>query len=590
MDNLAELLQKVEKPVLNDRKKGLMKQRLFQKMTGRPRPEMSIFDFLKEAVRNIGLSMEQKVMLKEKVFALVENHVQKRFFWSNLFVFNKKLVSLALVVALFFTVTSFLNINTSVVWADNFTKLDYFQGPVLVERDGQFRPAYLGMKIMEKDKIVTADGAQAVINYFDDSVTRLAGDTSVVVNSLQRGGGGNSYVEVSLLDGNLWSKVIGLVGEDSSFVVESKDVYAASKRAAFNVEADDERLQIKVFNHVVDVKSAGGQEKVGKWKKIVVEAGTQKISNVRALAAEEKNDEWVQKNLESDKEYADQVEQKALVAKMEAVGMESVDEELPAGNSLRENALLFLTFDDVKQKKTELDLAEKMFLAAQVKLNDPDMNEDEKKQAEVAVGAFADAGEEINVLIKDVATKDENYALSLRKYLDEKISNHKKELNVILPDSPLYQMKTIINEMEMSAVDGNVEIAELKVEQAAERFADVEDMIDSAETNLVNEVIEQYTEEVTLAAEAVDAVEETAVKKQLELEVNGLLEAIATVSGQDEAVAMAAGETGVADEGDATAVSDAVGANVGDDDLQLHDGPFGVTIQGDKPLPPILDF
>jgi len=78
------------------------------------------------------------------------------------------------------------------VYADTFTKLDYVEGDVSVERAGERLEVVPGMEIFEEDQIQTGENGLAVIKYFDDSISRLSADSKLLVSSLKKDG--NSFL------------------------------------------------------------------------------------------------------------------------------------------------------------------------------------------------------------------------------------------------------------------------------------------------------------------------------------------------------------------------------------------------------------
>ena len=163
LEHLGEVLKQVSKPRLAEDSKLALKSKLMAGL------DASVVGYVRRLVENINLTADRRAHIKERVFALIEKTHQKRFFWSNFFAFQKKFVGALIVVAMAFSMFTFLNVDTSVVMAETFTTLDAFSGEVFVERDGDFVDVYEGMKVFEKDRIVTGVDGEASINFFDDS-------------------------------------------------------------------------------------------------------------------------------------------------------------------------------------------------------------------------------------------------------------------------------------------------------------------------------------------------------------------------------------------------------------------------------------
>jgi len=605
-EKLAKAVMALSKPKLESQKKDALKKHLLLQLD-LPQEQVQLLSFksiiqsIRLAVRDLKLETVKRVDIKERVFSYIEGHTQRKFFFSNLFAFHKKLLSLAMVFMLVFGLIGFINIETNVVRAATFTKLGSFEGGVLLERDGEFVDIYPGIEIHEKDKIITGEDGQAVIEYFDDSVSRLASDSQLLINEL-RGDSFRSRVSISLLDGAGWFKVINLVESHSAFVVEAADVYTSAYRAAFNVEVDENDLEIGVFNNSVDVRSGQDKEKVVSGEKMVVDSASKEVKSVKKLDAAEKEDQWVKDNLESDKIYLTEVDQRLLSAKIEAVGID-LDDDFSLENSLREDTLLFLTFDDVKKEKIELNLAEKDFIAAQIKLHNEDLTTEEKVEAQEAIAGFSDEVQEFYDLVDEVSTTDEVYGEELEQYVEEKILTQKKDLLVVLPQSPIYEVKEVVDDLELLTADDETDLIEIMADQVVEKLASAEELDESVEhEDLASEVVEDYKEVLDMIGElpeenkglTEDIASDFAFFEATDIISSGdfydLKSEVAKIVG-DEPVQSFPSEVVspvlVDDTFNPEKVEDVVEV-VTSDPEQIIRGPYGVEIKGDKPLPPFL--
>jgi hypothetical protein len=299
-----------------------------------------------------------------------------------------------------------------------------------------------------------------------------------------------SYVEVSVVGGALWSKVVNLVEEQSSFVVEAMDVYATAKRAAFNVEVKDDAVEIDVFNDEIDVRTAESADKLVSGQKAVLNSDKQ--VEIAEISESDRNVAWVSDNLNSDEEYLLEVEARLLAAKMESVGVSAV-EDYDFDTSMREGVTLFLTFDDVEKKKVELDLAEKDFIAAEIKLSEEKvLDKDEKVEVEGALSAFSETVEEFYGLVDEVGYADSEYAEELKRYVEDKVLTQKKNLSLISEESPSYEAKVIVDELADIGSDDLEEVSSV-VEPEVSDVVEVEGAL--VEDNVEQEV-EKTVEEV----------------------------------------------------------------------------------------------
>lgn len=612
------------RPILNHDRKEAMKCHIFEQIKlaedkRMPFSFMSIINAIKEAVKNLKLSPYKRAAVKEHILAMIETHSQRTFFWSNFFAFSRRLVSATLVLVIAFGLFTFMNVQVGVVRAATFTTLGSFSGGVLIEREGEFIDAEAGMQILENDQIITGENGTAVLEYFDDSVSRLANNTHLVVYKLAKPRANSiaTYVEIDLLDGTLWSKVVNLVDKDSSFVVTVDDVYARAKKAAFNVTVEDEILEIGVYRNTIDLKSGEDLEQVMSGEKVVVDKESMELSKSK-IDAQEKEEEWVKENLESDKQYLDEVEKRLLAARMEAVGLDITD-DVNFETTLSQHALLFLTFDDVKKKKIELDMAEENFVAAQVKLHDPNITQEQKDSMDQAVIDFSLKVQEFYDLVAVVSSTDAAYGKELKNYIDEKIAVHKKDISVLLPTSPLFTLRPVLDELELLQAEDQSELVQIKADQVADKLAVVEEMSGAgyggeeevvAAANLAKEAANDYKDVINMVdtfaegeiaeKEKKDELVEELSQEFVLFEATSALTTTELYQLQDD-VSKVTGEllpplvvtellpvldaaviTGLTVEGEIEVLQPGFLPE------PIVEGPFGVDVKGDKPLPPEL--
>ncbi len=598
---LEELIARLEgnnKPVFDSQRKDALKQRLMSKISA-GKVNRSIFSLV-GAVRllaeSVTLNAVQKAEVKERVMEGIEKISQRKFFLSNYFSFMKKTVSGALILVLVFGMLSFVSVDTYVVSAGTFTMMDTFKGDVSIQRAQSLIPASVGMALMENDIIVTGTDGAAVIRYFDNSVSRMSNNTQLQINKLvsPNDNSVNTYVEVSLVEGQIWSRVLNLLESDSSFVVKANDVSAAAKKAAFNVEIDDEKVEIGVFNHAVSINAAGRTEQILSGEKLVIDNDERDISKLNLA---EKDSGWVKENLQNDHVYLTQVEQRLIEAKRKAVGLNAAG-NVSYNNSLKEDALLFLTFDDVKKKKFDLDLAERNFVAAQVKLNYPDISDADKLDAQVALQKFGDKLKGFYLMVAEVEYTDKGYAKELRDYADSKVLVQKKDLNMSLPDSPNYLAKNILNDAQLVGTNNEVDKLRLKVDQAADKLASAEDAKVSGNDELASKAVDDYNKEIIGVEKMIDNLpkDNSVVKDELATKVadnidllkviNVLPAAVVVVPVVDAVPVIVKEEVKTVDQ--VMEVPEVVVAEPVVDQTKVVDGPYGVQMQGDKPLSPLL--
>jgi hypothetical protein len=506
LDKLAQKIMGIEKPFLISQKRNVLRNNILKQVAVANEYETEtqfskVIVYIKKLAGLLNLDFSRRAEMKERVFAAIENTPQRSFFLRNLLVFHKKLISGAVLASLFMGMFSFVSVDTSVVMAKTFTMLEFSQGEVDVVRDGKSIEVVAGMDLFEGDEVVTGDDGMAVVKYFDDSITRLSSNTEVIINKLFRAEGSvQTYVEVALESGTVWSRVMNAVGGESAFVLRAKDVQTKAKKATFNAKLADDKLEVEVFNRSVDIDRGGEVEKVLRGQKAVINGEVEIV----ALVESEKNLDWVKDNLESDKVYLAAVEDRLLDAKIKSMGKDA-----PIGTSFREDVAVFLTFNDVDKQKKELDIAEKNLIAAEIKLSRPNLSESEKVEAEMALIAFADEAKEFNQTVKEVGYSDQKYSEELKQILDNKVLTHQKELSVIMPDSPLYQVKEVVDEVALAGISDSTELVEKKLDQVSEKLAVAEDAAVLGQTEVAKEVVDNSKEELGNVVEMIDTIEQS---------------------------------------------------------------------------------
>jgi hypothetical protein len=597
LESLEKALKELPKQGLESNKKLMMKNSIMSQLNA------PVIRYIRNLNSQLKFGPDIRALIKERVFALIEKTQQKRFLWERRLRFAAvQFVGVLVLVCMAFYMFGFLSINTNVVMAETFTTLDSYSGEVSLEREGEFIELYEGMEIYEQDKLVTGTDGKLSVKFFDNSLSRLGVDSEIVINKLfkPRQSSVKSHVEISVLEGVVWSKVINLVEENSFFVVEALDVSVSAKRAAFNVEIIGDEVEINVFKNVVEVKTLDGVEETVVTGQTVVLNETQVQIQVKKIDDQEKESDWVVENLDSDEEYLAEVEEEILEVKKEIVGMKE-DEEFKAGNSLKEQTVLFLTFDDVKQKQMELELAEKNFIAAEIRLEEENLNEKELEEIQKAFKLFEAAVNDFYTLIQRIRESDERYANELELYLEEKILIHKKNLSLVLPDSPSYQAKEVINELELSTAKDEEEALKLKTDQGLTKLSDAEDMIDRGDVESAKEIVDEYKEDVDEVIEVIDSLDsynddEVLLKEELVKDVTKgfkLLDKMEEIVSDEEIIELA-------DRFEEETIGQEIIEEMKEDEIveieavvieQFYvDEEYGIRIEGDKPLSPLLNF
>ncbi|NIA01780.1 MAG: hypothetical protein GWP15_00170 [Nitrospirae bacterium] len=550
LEALGEALKGVQKPKLDEARKLALRSRIQSQL------EVPLVEAIVHQGIRFSLGVDVRARIKERVFALIEKTQQKKFTITNFFLFQKKLVAVAMLFFVTFTMFMFMGVSTDVVYASGFTVLDSFEGEVSVERDGEMIELEKDMRIFEKDRIVTGADGKATIRFFDDSVSRLSGETEIVIDVLYRPVESivTSYVEIDLLSGNMWSKVLNLVEKKSLFVIQYSDVFTATRKAAFNVSVFDADVEVDVYKNVVEVVTPKVVETVVSGEKAVL--GQESYVEVTKIEEEDKASDWVKGNLDNDKIYVAEVEETVLATKIDASGVD-VEDDFDGKNSFTENALLLMTFDDIKEMKMRLDLAEKKLIAAEVKLNDSNITIEDSIAVEQAISSYSDMVVDYVNFVEDVRTTDYEYAEELEQYVEDKILLQKKNLSLVLPDSPSYEIKETVGELEILIADDVDEEIVVKSGQVLSKLSEAEDVLEKGDEELAMQIVGDYKDGVDNVIKVIDSIddeEEKDLKNELIDDVEVGIKLLDEIEKMEPVI----------------------------------EAEYGVVIEGDKPLSPLL--
>lgn len=589
IEKIERLLRGVQKPTFSARGKRNVKTRLMSSVFSDAKAAL----YVREVSSKISLAPVERVAIKERLFEIISGIGSEKVFigFSS---FAKKLVSASVVGAFLMGFVGFVSVDINVALAESFTTIEDVSGDVTVVRGGQFLSAYPDMELFEGDKVKTGDDGFASITFLDDSVIRLSNESDISIQRLFADplNKALTYVKVEVENGNVWSRVLNLVDDDSAFVVKAKELYALAKKAAFDIKVEGDEASLSVYQHVVDIKTPQSNDsKILTGQKVTT---TELESKVEKLGVVGENDKWVKENLASDKVYIAKVNEKKKENREETASGSQTLQDLKTG------VVKFLTFDDVDKEKIDFEQAQKRFIEVEVDLEAGKIKEEDAK---IVFDEFIAQVDEFKNLIADVRQKgDEVYASELKKYLSGKLSGHKKDLGAILPDSPLYSAKVAILDAEMASAEDKAEEVMVQAGQASLKLGEVSDLVEAGKTEMAQEALNDYTETVQESSngasilpddEKASMEERIAEVKKEGVDVLNSIQKVGEGVAEGNVAEVEGVEIGAAEAGTAagTAASTAAGTAEAVPIQQLDN--YGVPVSGsgdgEKPLDPLLN-
>ncbi|MFA4891281.1 MAG: DUF5667 domain-containing protein [Candidatus Gracilibacteria bacterium] len=521
LTDITGFLEGLNKPVLSEEKKLQMKSRIMAYIRVADRASEvseneSVISYIKKVAGLVGLTAYQRVTMKERILSYISTAKQSRFAWVGVLDLGKRLVGAFLIFAMVMGLFNFAGGSIQVASADSFTAIESLRGEVVIERAGDKYLAYDEMELEEGDKVYTGENGWVSIKFMDDSVARLREGSSVRIDKLFENPDNKSItnVEVEVDYGDMWTKVLSLFEEGSSFAVKAGSIQAVAKKAAFNVHIDGQQAVIEVYSNVVQIEDM----KVKSGQKVEVELDS---SRVTVADTDAKNDDWVQSNLESDRAHIAKVEESSGEQLKGAVG--SLPESaLYPFKSLKEGVVRFLTFDDINKQKIDLESSERKFVEWSLMMNEGDVGQGD---AEKVFEEFVQEVDSFKSVIVNVRLNgDDEYANELKDYLKNNIAEAKDYLKTVLPTSPLYVAKEYLYEVEQASAESEIEKALIIRKQAASKLAEVQDLAEVGEKDLAEEVMSDYVEVSGGVEENVGALSDGTLSDEEVTEVQGALD------------------------------------------------------------------
>ena len=569
---ITEFLKGVDKPSLNRGRKALIRAHLVEQMSVSSHESIScgeakLGNYIKTVADPPRISAYTRSLMRERILMYIGGVKQRRYLFSGAGAFGKRFVGAFLVVLMFMGFFSFVTVDVNVAMADSFTVIESLKGRVTVERDGEMHDAFDEMELQEGDVVLTGDDGWVSIKFFDDSVSRLRAGTSIHIRKLFEDPGDLSItnVEIEVSRGEMWTRVLNLLEDDSSFVVTAGDILASAKKAAFNVHKDERQAVVEVYSNAVEMKASSGDEKktIVSGQKVVSKPKVVSISSSSSTNVDD--DDWVQENMENDKVHIAQVEEGKSGVLEDSVGAMPGSTLYPM-KSLKDGVKKLFTFDDISDQKIDLEATERKFVEWSAMLKDGEV---EQADAEKVFEEFVvEVGEFRNLIVEVRESGDDEYADELKNYLVKKLKERKRVLKTVLPDSALYTAKEYLLKAEIASAETDADRALAMKHQATLKLSEAQDLTEAGEGQLASDTMDEYAEAVGEIDEEVGALSE-----EDQTMLSSVEEMIVDVGLEEEVVV-------------APVVS--VPAPVVVPVQRTAD--YGVPVSGEKPLDPLLDL
>lgn len=389
-----------------------------------------------------------------------------------------------------------------IIHAARSTYFEEVAGKVFVLRNSRFLPATASFSLQEGDVILTKENGFASVRFFDDSVSRLAENTQMVLKRLsyEQLNPIATQVELLLQSGRSWFRVLNLVDEKSLFAVQTSQVAASvSKRAAFDLQVRLHENYLSVFDNVVDYSLAsdflsqpksllaGFQAHVSGSGKVktsaIVESDTDEHDPARSA-------EWVKENLKRDKIYGDRV----VVEKEKALTVVDKTDGSPREKFNTDDNKVLSNKELEKLRSQFLDSHKRFLLGATFLM---------RQQAEEGLRLIYEFKNTVKVImarLKDTEKTDLMNAGLLRSIIEAKIAQQRKDVATLLPKDALYPLKQILAETEILLVDSDVGRTKLHLSHLESRLLEAQELAKNEKFDDAENILKKYERDIRKVA------------------------------------------------------------------------------------------
>lgn len=485
-NSLAELLGNIEKPTLSWNRQEILKSKLRAEIRRHER-EVSIEQEawfvvlrqkLSEIAREVTLPFSKVFFLREKILAMLPSLSQRKnwFRFPSIFTPARAFAGATLALFLVFLLSTVF-FAPSVTRASPISIISDLEGQVEIVRNGKVIPASKNLRLKPKDIVKTYEGSKATIHYMDDSLTRLSENTELRIRKLfvNPVDYTRTIVDLELINGGLWARVLSLIDEFSKFQVRAENtILTAKKRATFHVAvAAKGKAKVVAVQNAVDVSVASPKKKV--VETTLLNGYQLDVQNGKTTVTPTKDtkeaSETIAQNLEEDKVFIEEIISRDKEERLQKI-------EPPVFPKV-------LVLDELKAAEAKLVQAELLL--------DTTIPENAGKLLEEFDEIIAGVSQKIDELQKTDPVK----ANQLSEEFDRKLRNYKKQFVLFLPDDSLYPLKEAVADAELTLSATPVEVAEKKLEQASEKLLEAQALAESGKTELATDQLQIFNETVT---------------------------------------------------------------------------------------------
>ncbi len=522
--NLAKsLANEALKPDLDSELQVGMKKHLLAQIRSKQ------VDLLPESLEKVGLDLRvqareavlnqyRKVGLKESILDSIQTVIPRYGFLPRF----QGAIAGVLIFVISFVSLVFYPVDVTITKAAKWTFIESIQGEVYVSREGNLMGVNENFALQEGDIVITKSDSFVVIRYLDDSVTRLSENSLLKLNKLFALPENTTETEVQVIleHGKAWTKVTNLVGEDSSFVMETDFAKAKVKdKAAFEVSKEGLSTSVAVFENVVDVsKKSGALERTqpvitGFVAQVADDQNVVTLTDHESVIAEEGNAEWTEMNLNLDQEQEEKIKDQAIKSNNEVLG--GKNDFLTALSDFQDLTKSIFVDPQLERLRKDFVQAHLGFIEAQNLLNSASSDNQNRTESLKYLRDYLSTVENILAQMPELKEQNAERADLLLKLIKENVEVQKKNLAVVLPRENLYLVKDYIYQVSGLLAEGQLDQIEAKLEAARNKLQEVEALINRNQLKLAQSTFKQYLDQLDQLVEFVNESDVKGVKTKL---------------------------------------------------------------------------
>jgi len=353
--------------------------------------------------------------------------------------------------------------------------------------DGTEEMVFDSTNVGVNDTIRVNANSVATLNWFDGSVSRLQAGTKLTITKADYNPENVAETDINfkVISGEVWSKVINLIDEDSEFLSYGGTVVAGVRGSAFNFVVANGTVEVESLEHTAFVAEVDPDtNEVIEDSETIVVSGEQAIITdkvvVEDIPEEKLERRWIKDNTVRDVKVSERIQKRNLKRIQQLAG------PLPGqpGYKAKQEAI-----------QNHLDAIEDPNQRAQAEARVAKLHAREVVAAALSGGAVADVAIQIQQAKAQIEASDLSDATKakIQRQLQSEVKVIDRALDSVLADNEnLYEVKEALREQRVELED-NAEAKQRIQEKIAERrLYELDDLV--KKKGVKEEIIERHLE------------------------------------------------------------------------------------------------